>query len=343
MIDRRRFLGGSDIAAVMGLSPWRTPLQLYEAKIATEPPEPLPDEKRRFFARRKRQEPVIAEMLADEYGIAVTRLSLDDNPNRYTDREHPWMAAEIDFEFMMSDQVREHFPEREDFCAIPNGALLNGEIKTVHPLAAREWGEQGSEDVPVHYAAQAMWGIGITRRPGALLTALFGLDNLLAFPVMPDADTIAGMRSKATDFWTRNVMQRIPPEPANMDDMMRLFSKVNGRPVEADTELMHAISKLRAVRASMSAMEAEKDELEFQIANAVRLQWGQASDVPAREGDNAIITVGGTEIAKWAKQSRDSLDSKRLRAEQPEIAAQYTRTTWFRSVRLTKPKKGARA
>lgn len=30
--DRRRYIGGSDVAAVLGISPWRTPLQLWEAK-----------------------------------------------------------------------------------------------------------------------------------------------------------------------------------------------------------------------------------------------------------------------------------------------------------------------
>src|SRR3990167_8511669 len=154
-LDRRTYLGGSDIAAVMGLSPWKTPLQLYEEKIA-ETVEAISDEKRRFFARRKRQEPVIAEMLADEYNIEVTRLSLDEHPNRYTDAEYPWMAAEIDFECLMTPAVRAHFEAREDFSAIPDGAPLNGEIKTVHPFAANQWGEQGSEDVPIHYSAQVM-------------------------------------------------------------------------------------------------------------------------------------------------------------------------------------------
>ena len=35
--DRRRYIGGSDVAAVLGISPWRTPLALWEQK-----PEPCP-------------------------------------------------------------------------------------------------------------------------------------------------------------------------------------------------------------------------------------------------------------------------------------------------------------
>lgn len=337
-VDRRKFIGGSDVAAIMGLSPWQTPLQLYEQKIATTPPEPLPAARLKFFARRKRQEPVVAEMLADEYGIEVTRLSLDANPNRYIDPEYPFFAAEIDFEFLMTPTVREHFPEREDFAAIPDGETINGEIKTVHPFAAAAWGEQGSENVPVHYACQLMWGLGVKRRPGALCAALFGLDNLLAFPIMPDADTIDGMRAKALHFWTHHVLAHVPPDPINMEDMMRLFAKVNGRPVEADEPMLDALMNLRRIRASMTTMEREKDELTFQIADAIRQQWGIPCDAPAEAGDNAIITAGGAPFATWKKQSRASIDVGRLRAEQAAIAAQYSRTTWFRSIRFSKPK-----
>ena len=335
-LDRRTYLGGSDIAAVMGLSPWQTPLQLYERKMSATP-EIITEEKRRFFARRKRQEPVIAEMLFDTYGIEVTRLSMDGNPNRYVDPDYQFLAAEIDFEFLMTDTARGCF-DRPEFCAIPNGTLLNGEIKTVHPFKASEWGEEGSEDVPVHYAAQVMHGLGVTRRPAALVAALFGLDNLVAFPVIADAETIAAIRQKAITFWADHILARVAPDPLNMEDMMRLFSKVNGKPVEADEATVDLLVELRSIRANVTALEEKKDELEFQIADFVRKQWGIAADAPAEASDNAIITVTGIPFATWKKQRRSSIDAKRLQAEQTEIAEKYTRTTWFRSIRFPKQK-----
>jgi putative phage-type endonuclease len=337
-MDRRTYIGGSDIAAIMGLSPWKTPLQLYEEKVATEPPPPIDEEKRRFFARRKRQEPVVAEMLYDTYGIEVTRLSLDDNPNRYIDGEHPFMAAEIDFEFLMTDIVRDAFFDRPDFGAIPNGTLLNGEIKTVHPFKAQEWGEEGSESVPVHYAAQSLYGLGITHRPATLVAALFGLDSLVLFPLMADAETIAGMRQKAVTFWVQHVLAKIAPDPINMEDMMRLFARVNGKPVEADEGTIQMLDDLRRIRSSIAAMADEKEELEFKVADFVRRQWGVAPDLDAQAIDNAIITLGGAPYATWKKQSRSSIDSKRLRADEPIIAANYTQTSFFRSIRFPKQK-----
>ncbi len=333
-LDRTKYLGGSDVASVLGLSPWRTPLQTYEAKVNGE--EPITDEKRKFFARRKRQEPVIAEMLRDE-GIEVTRLSLDDDQNRYIDAEHSFMAAEVDFEFRMNDAARYRFPGRIDFAAVPDGALCNGEIKTVHPFAAAEWGEEGTEDLPIHYAAQVMYGLGITKRPAALLAALFGLDNLVLYPVMPDAETITSMRAKCVDFWVNHVLASVPPDPINMEDMIRLFGKINGKPVKATDTMVEHLSNLRRIRGSIKAYEDDGENVKFLIAQEIYAQWGLIAP-DANKVDDAIITDGENILATWKKQATTRIDGDTLRAEHPLIAAQCSKTSHTRVLRFPRKK-----
>lgn len=343
--DRQKFLGGSDVAAIFGVSPWRTPLNLYLDKISPRGEDTLDPAKKKFFARRKRQEPVIAEMLADEYGIVVTRLSLDDNPNRYLDEEHSFLAAEIDFEFLMSPAVREHFPERADFAAIPDGTLLNGEIKTVHPFKASEWGEEGSEEVPIHYAAQGMHGLGVTRRPAVLVAALFGLDTLVCFPVMRDEETIAAMRKKAVTFWTENVIKRVPPAPVNVDDVRRMYAGMKGRPVELSDEAHAALTDLDILRGREKAIEFEKAELEWRVARCVAFAWGleiipddkKNPLIPSDE--NAVLMYGGRQAGSWNRQRGTYLDQKRLAVEKPEIIEAYTVEHRYRVMRLKKGRK----
>ena len=36
-MNRRTYLGGSDTAAILGLSPWKSPLELYLEKIGEAP------------------------------------------------------------------------------------------------------------------------------------------------------------------------------------------------------------------------------------------------------------------------------------------------------------------
>lgn len=343
--DRQKFLGGSDVASIYGVSPWRTPLQLWEDKIKPRSEDENP-ERKKFFARRKRQEPVIAEMLADEYGIEVVRLSLDDHPNRYTDSEYPFLAAEIDFEFLMSQSVRDAFPDRPEFCEIPDGTLLNGEIKTVHPFKASEWGEQGSEDVPIYYAAQVMHGLGVApgKRPAAIVAALFGLDTLLCFPIMRDEETIAAMREKAVEFWTVNVMQRKPPAMVNVDDVKRFYAGFNGKPVDLSSEAFEALSGLDQIRKQRSQLDQDEQELQWRIARSVAFNWGtdieaDAKNKPAIETkENALLMYEGKQVGSWNRQRGSFLDQKRLAAEHPDIVRAYKVEHFFRVFRTKKTK-----
>ncbi len=341
--DRRRYLGGSDVALILGLSPYGTPLDLFYKKLS-DVPEEISEEKAKFFRNRKAQEPIIAARLELEYGVDVTRLSIDENPNRYVDEEYPFMVAEIDGEFRMSQAVRDCFPEREDFAAIPDGTLLNLEFKTVHPLAAGKWGEVGSEECPDEYAAQCMWGLGVTKRPACLLVALFGIDDLLCWPIMADAETIPAMRAKALSFWNDNVRAGVPPGPINTDDVAKLYRGFNGKPVDLSEEAYEALKSLDILRATVRNFENDQQELEWRIARCVALQWGadlekSKSNKPVITAlENAILLYGGSKAGTWNRQTRVGIDVKRLREEEPKIAAAYSTESQFRVFRVTKQK-----
>lgn len=316
-VDRQTFIGGSDAAVILGVSPWKTPLQLYEEKVNGRAPET--EAKLKLFARGHRWEPIALEMLVDALSADDEAPVLTERNKRYIDAEHPFLACEIDAELLIGNE------------------LVNVELKTVHPFKAHEWGEEGSEEVPVHYAAQAMHGLAITGRRLCIVGALFGADNLVPFKVVRDDETIKAMREKSVAFWNNHVLARVPPEPSNMADIMRLFAKVNGKPVEASEPVLHALRRLQAIRGSMNAMEGEKEEIEFEIADYVRRQWGVPDpDTATQQIDDAVLTVGGKPVATWKKQSRSSLNTKALQAALPDIYKQYQRETWFRTIRFSK-------
>jgi putative phage-type endonuclease len=336
MIDRRKYIGGSAVAAVLGLSPWSTPLKLYEFMTSEGPPEPLSLKQEKFFARRKRQEPVVAEMLADEYGIEVTRLSMDGNPNRYTDPDLPFLAAEVDFEFILTDSVKMRFPDRDDLMAIPSGTLVNGEIKTVHPFAASEWGEHGSEEVPVHYAAQVMHGLGVTRRPIGFIAALFGLDQLQCFPIVAETDTIQSMREACVNFWGR-VQNRIPPPPSTTEEVQAMLNARLGRPIILDAKIFNVFMKRMEAAKSNSMVEKDIAEADWLVAKYIADAWdkplldGEAPNVAAKE--DVALVYDGKVVGTWNRQRGKSLDQRRLKAEHTALVEPYIREHWFRVFR----------
>lgn len=330
-LDRKTYLGSSDIAAIMGLSPWATPLDVYLHKIG-EHPDPITPEKEKLFRRGKRLEPIVLEMLADEYPIQITRRSLPNSPNRYIDTDVPYFAAEIDFEFMITDALAAAFPQLLPFV----GTEQNGEIKTVHPFAAKKWGEAETDEVPIEYAAQTMFGLGVRRRDVCLVVALFGADNLQVYCVERDDETISGIYRKGIDFWTNHVLARVPPDPINWDDMMRLFARINGRPVELDDATARLLANYRDAAQREKAWKDRREELRFQIADYIRRQWG--ADSVEEMTDNARLLIGGEQVASWNKQSATRIDAEVLRAEEPDIAAKYSKTSWTRVLRLKKGK-----
>jgi predicted phage-related endonuclease len=143
----------------------------------------------------------------------------------------------------------------------------------VHPFKASEWGEEGSEDVPIHYAAQVMHGLGVTRRPAAIVAALFGLDNLLCFPVMRDDETIAAMRAKAVKFWTENVLAGVPPEPVERRRRQaHVFEGFKGKPV--DLSEAHEALQARTLRSAQARSSRTRPSASGASRQCIAFNWG---------------------------------------------------------------------
>lgn len=220
ILDRRGYIGGSDIAAIVGVSnpSWgKTAVDVWIDK--TTPPT---EDTRNLKAKRRgsRLEPYIRDMIATEYGMEIVKRN-----ERYADPEIQYFACEIDAE------------TAED----------NIEIKTVHPNAARDWGDDGTDEVPIYYVAQVQWGLGITRRPRCHVFALIG-DDLRRYLIERDDETITAMRETAEVFWQRYVCGNLRPpmdhqDPRTLDTLKRLYPGTDGSTVEAT----HAVEAWRSV------------------------------------------------------------------------------------------------
>ena len=323
--DRRAYIGGSDIAAIMGLgASYRgaqaTPFTVWQRKVG-EVSEPMDAATELFLRRRKRWEGPIFEMLREEFSAEIVAMN-----QRYRDEEHPFFACEIDFEWKD--------PE--------TGEINNGEVKTVSPFAYGErfgWGEAGTSDIPVNYAAQVMWGLGIKKRRACIVPAMVGLDNMIFYRVERDDETIAAMRAEALRFWNEHVLTRVPPDPQTMKDLNALMLRKRGRPVELDSGMAEKLKRLKIVRDEIAAFGIEEEHLAFDLGAYVLSRWGAPTDDQAAAGEeDALIRYDGATLATWKKQRNATLDQKQLRAELPDVAEKFTRETIFRVLRFIKPK-----
>lgn len=291
--DRRTFLGGSDAGAILGVSPWRSAYQVWQAKTAPQP-EPADPERERFFARGKRLEPVVLDMLRDETGIAVAERNV-----RVIDREHDFLACEID--------------------AVAAGGE-NIEVKTVHPMRAREWGDEGSDEIPLVYAAQVHHGLMITGRAVCIVAALIGADDLRVYRVERDDDLIAAMRAREVEFWQRYVVPCVPPPLATAADVELRWPRDSGTAIEASDDVARAVAELHALKEEAKQIGQRIAETEAAVKTAM--------------GDAAVLTYGDRKLATWKTQARTVFDQRAFAAAHGDLFQQFRRATESRKFQL---------
>lgn len=319
--DRTKYIGGSDAAAILGVSPYATPVELWLKKTGKAPKEEIDPARQKIYDRGHKLEPFIREMVIDKLCDLGMQVDLVACNERYCDPEFPFMSCEIDFELRLTGEI-EIGGELVHF----DGELVNADAKSVTGFARKKWGDENTEDVPIEYAAQFMHGLMVT--PGArrfcLVAALRSFDDVDIYWTRRDDEVVAAMRAKEALFWNGHVLTGIAPDTLTFDDVKALFPHDNGQTVEASAEIAIKVRELARVKAEIKALEEGEEMLKQQIADFI--------------SPHAILTFDGRDIATWKGQGRTDFQEKLFKAEHPELAAQYLKTSTIRVLRLKKEK-----
>lgn len=289
----RGYIGGGNVAGILGVSPYKSPLD--EFLTITGQGEPEDESQQAFFRRRKALEPFAVELFLSEVrGREVARVN-----HRYTDPEFGFICAEIDAETDDDENI---------------------EIKSVHPLAAADWGDPGGDAVPVYVTAQAMHGLMVTGRRVCFPIAMIGFDDFRVYRIERDDALIAAMRAKEVEFWNGHVLPMVEPEPVTRDDLRLRFGLDRGTTLEADTELLITINRLRDIAATVKPLEKEFEELKLQVQLAMR--------------DAAAVAVDGKTLLTWKTQSACRFNQSAFAAAHPALFEQFKATSTSRVFRL---------
>lgn len=271
--DRTRFIGGSDCAAILGVSPWKTTLQLFMEKTGQYTEEITPA-KQRIFDRGHRWEPVVVEMVVDELQARGHDVEILARNERYVDPKFPFLACELDLELRV------------------DGEDVNGEMKTVHPFAAGEWGAPESDEVPIYYAAQVAHGLMIVPRRRTLVAALIGVDDLRIHWIERDEETIAAIREREIEFWARVQTGEAPPA-TTPEDMKLLYRRDGGQVMDADEDLLEWCQQAKDMKAQANELETRLEALTTRIKG----RMGACA---------TLLGPDGKPLATW-KNNKDSM------------------------------------
>lgn len=312
--DRSKHLGGGEIAAVMGISPWESPVELWKRKTNRAAPRPVDPIREGILRRGRRLEPIVRAMAVDKLEQRGLSVELVKKNARYFDHELPWLTSEIDFEVILSgvaeiDGVEVRF----------NRELVTADCKTTAGFARRHWGVEDTDAIPLHYAAQFMQGISLRNVDHCLCAALIGLDDVALYWITRDDVTIAAMRQRAEAFWVGNVLADVPPEPAKYSDISELYPVDNGRTLEATDEIADAARQHRSLGLQVKALEAQRAALALEIGDYLR--------------EFQTLTIDGKKAYTLSSTETTRLDVAALRRQHPDLAALFEETTSTRVLR----------
>lgn len=229
--DRNEGLGASDCAAVMGLSKWKTPLQLYMEKRGEIPPveQTIP------MKCGHALEPLILQLFSDETGLAVGNCQ-----ERIIDHERPWRWATID----AMTETR----ELVDAKSTGHGEGYGDDI----------------DDVPMDVFMQMQHQLAVAELEVCWVPVLIPMGDFRIYRVDRDDDLIRTINQREEEFMERLTLGE-PPEPVSADDSRLLWPRDTGRDVTASEEAAAMCEELKLLREQIKAMEADAEDLKANI------------------------------------------------------------------------------
>jgi putative phage-type endonuclease len=264
LAKRRQGVGASEISAVCGMSPWATPLDVWRSKAEGLITEETPAMKRGRILER-----AVADWYEEETGLVLLE------GHTLTHKQHPLMLATPD-RYVFRERPHDQRPE----------FIL--QIKTTNFRAADEWGEPGTDEIPLHVILQVQQEMEVTDMPRADVAVLISGDDFRRYTVTRDREIGAMLVNAIAKFWRDYVVTGKPP-PIDASESWADYlrdkypAQTSEKQLQADATAERWAGQLFGARQAI----AEAEEREREARNALEAWMGE---VGRATGENWSIT-----------------------------------------------------
>ena len=309
--DRAGFIGGSDVAAILNVHPYRTALQVWAEKTG----------------RLERPEPV--NVAAIHWGNVLEAAVLDE-----------W--ARMNDVSLIRRRILQH-PRLPYLRGQPDAIALTFktdvttspvvvEAKTAGIRQSPRWRPDNepiaADSVPIEYYCQVQFyrwlmtfdyvhKYGEWR--GAAIAVLIAGQDFRQYTLPCDLELWALFERILPRFWEDNVLAGVAPDPRPRDNayLAELFAKVSAETLLADTETTVNAHRLAKLKASAKVLDGEIDTLE----GAIKLAMGERQ---------ILVDARGEPIATWKEQTTRRIDTTELKAKYPALAKEMMKASTSR-------------
>ena len=240
-------------------------------------------------------EDMVAREFAKRTGKKVRR-----DTKHFASEKYPFMVANIDRR------------------VVGEKAIL--ECKTVNQFGAKEW---EGEEIPASYLVQVQHYIYVTGAEKAYIACLIGGQKFIWKEIKRDDELIEMIINAEKDFW-KLVEEKTPPaldgSSAAEKYLKERFKDVQeGTKVALDSEHKEMIEEYLNLKEQIRELEQETKALE----NSLKLKIG----------DNEVGYIDNF-LVNWRGYLRTSIDSEKLKEEQPEIYDKYLKKSKYRKFEI---------
>jgi putative phage-type endonuclease len=274
-----RKIGGSDVATILGLNPWKTALELYAEKRG-ELIQPSLDDNEAVEAGN-----VLEDGIAELTQRRLAKRMQNDIKLRRSNRTivnptYPWLTVHIDRDVVGRD--------------------LGVEIKNVGSRAAAFWGEQGTDDIPEYYLPQPHTYMLVMNYPAWIVSAYFGGGDLRLYDVPRDPEMDAIIIERTHDFWHYNVLKGEPPvvdfsHPGTLNALRRVYSGTSGEIVLASEQQLRWRLTMQELADKASELQGASNVLKAQLLDSMKdasvLRFDDGYDLVRKEVHRDGYTV----------------------------------------------------
>lgn len=249
--QRRTGVGASQVAGVLNISPWATPLSVY--RYVHGETQTIPENLAHFGHAL---EPVIADWVAKYHP------ELGEVGNGFSARSTrwPWLTATLD--------------------RTVGGVPL--ELKTA---SVRSRDDHWRDGVPVYYQAQLQAQIAVTGATHGYIACLFGGNDAQLWRFDRDDRFIDNALIPVTEtFWVEHVQAGVPPEPTTLDELASEYPHDPGTVLVGSDTVVDAVGRRAILLADMKAMQEEADALTLTIGQYM----GTAETLISPEGEPLV-------------------------------------------------------
>lgn len=286
--QRARGIGGSDVAAIMGISKYKSAYALYMEKVGKIKPADLSDNQAVKWGTTL--EPIVGE----EYK--------KNHPKREVRRvnavlrsiKRPWAQASLDYE--VKDEK------------LGWGVL---EIKTAGVFSAPDW----EDGIPAYYKTQIAHYLSITERPFADVAVLIGGQEYREYRYTRDVIFEEKLNQAVDDFYARYIKgEEVPPITSKESDTASVL-KANEPHADDIIEYKDDITPFQALVSARDRRDKATEDYK-QAANEIRKIIGDKKGVHTPLGKFT-----------WIRMHAKKFDMKRFTEEHKELKEQYTEET----------------